>query len=229
MTKNGLQPLDKGNLSQRVYSQIRAAMMEGSYEPGERLRISGLAKELGVSITPVREAIFRLVSDRALEMKAATAIHVPELSAEELQEIQIIRVLLEGEAAASAAKRITEQEIERLVSIQADFRRAAASDPQQASYFNRQFHFGVIAAARQPMVFSVVENMWVLMGPLLRVFHKTVPKRDLTSAGHKHYDLLDALRERNPKQARAALQDDIKWGQVMVDWAEQRDAEKVSA
>ena len=79
------------------------------------------------------------------------------------------------------------------------------------------------------MVFSVVENMWVLMGPLLRVFHMTVSKRDLTSASHKHYDVLDALRDRNPKQAKSALQDDIKWGQVMVDWAAQRDAEKISA
>lgn len=87
MAQAALQPLKKRNLSETVYEEIRSALMEGRYEPGERLTITRLAKELGVSITPVREAIFRLVSDRALEMKAATAIHVPEITAAQLREI----------------------------------------------------------------------------------------------------------------------------------------------
>jgi DNA-binding GntR family transcriptional regulator len=63
-----LKTIEKENLSSRVYSEIRNALMNGQYEPGERLRISALAEQLGVSITPVREAIFRLVSEQGLEM-----------------------------------------------------------------------------------------------------------------------------------------------------------------
>ena len=75
----------------RVQSSAQSnALVEGRYEPGEKLTIAGLAKELGVSITPVRETIFRLASEKALEMKAATAIHVPELTPDQMREIQRI-------------------------------------------------------------------------------------------------------------------------------------------
>ena len=111
MSRVELKPVEKGNLSERVYTNIRSALMDGQYQPGDRLRINPLAAELGVSITPVREAIFRLVSDHVLEMKAATAVHVPELTPAQLHEIQLIRLLLEGEAAALAAQRITAKEL----------------------------------------------------------------------------------------------------------------------
>lgn len=80
-----LPKIAKGNLSEQVYETIRASLMDGRYEPGERLTIASLAEQLGVSITPVREAIFRLVTERALEMRAATSIHVRRLTADELR------------------------------------------------------------------------------------------------------------------------------------------------
>jgi DNA-binding GntR family transcriptional regulator len=214
--------INRGNLSEQVYSGIRGSLMDGQYEPGDRLRISGLAEELGVSITPVREAIFRLVSDQALEMKAATAVHVRDLNPNELEEIQRIRFLLEGEAAGIAAERITAKELSALEDIQERFSKAAATDSRKASVLNRQFHFGVVAAAKQPLIMATVENMWTLMGPLLRTFHVTMPVRDLASLDHKHYAVLEGLRNKDAKQAKDALQADIRWGHVMVDWLREK-------
>jgi DNA-binding GntR family transcriptional regulator len=228
MAGNELKPIEKGNLSERVYANIRNALMDGEYQPGDRLRINSLAEELGVSITPVREAIFRLVSDHVLEMKAATAVYVPELTPEQLREIQLIRFLLEGEAAGLAAERITPKELGRLQDIQHEFQRAAAVDPKQAALLNREFHFGLIAAARMPMILNTVENMWVMMGPLLRTFHIEMPKRDLASGKHKHFDVLDGLKKRDSGQAKRAIQDDIAWGKVMIEWVEKRAAEITS-
>ncbi|SDN03515.1 GntR family transcriptional regulator [Ensifer sp. YR511] len=224
MSVSERKPIDKGNLSERVYANIRNALMDGEFEPGDRLRISALADELGVSITPVREAIFRLVSDHVLEMKAATAIHVPELTADQLREIQLIRLLLEGEAASIAAQRITPKELDRLEDIQTRFQKAAATDPKKAALLNREFHFGLIGAARMPLIFNTVENMWVLMGPLLRTFHIEMPKRDLASGKHKHFDVLEGLKTRDAAKAKAAIQDDIRWGQVMIEWLERKNA-----
>ncbi|MFB2551932.1 GntR family transcriptional regulator [Ensifer soli] len=216
--------IDRGNLSSQVYDAIRNSLMDGRYPPGDRLRISALADELGVSITPVREAIFRLVSEHALEMTAATAIRVRDLKAAEVAEIQTIRHHLEGEAALQAAARITPPDLQALETLQEDFRLAAASDPQQAALLNRQFHFQLVAAARMPLIFATVENMWTLLGPLLRLFHMTVPARDLASERHKHYDVLAALRARDGDGARAAIQADIGWGRLMVEWMEERSA-----
>jgi DNA-binding GntR family transcriptional regulator len=216
-------PIDKGNLSERVYAIIRTALMDGQYQPGDRLRISTLAEEFGVSITPVREAIFRLVSDHALDMKAATSIYVPELTVSQLREIQLIRHLLEGEAAGMAALRVTAPELEKLQAIQDAFQKAVNVDYRQAALLNREFHFGLISAARMPVVAKTLENMWVIMGPLLSRFHAEVPKRELASSKHKHFEVLEALRDRDSEKAKGAMQADIAWGELMIEWLEQKE------
>lgn len=217
-----LKTIEKENLSSRVYAEIRSALMNGQYEPGERLRIAALAEQMGVSITPVREAIFRLVSEQGLEMKAATAVHVPIITADHLREIQLIRHHLEGAAAERAAVNITREDYGRLEDVQERFVAAAAANPKKASKLNREFHFAILDAARLPTLFNVVEVLWVSLGPLLQVFHARAPKRDLRRDRHRHEDVLIALKKRDGAGARRALQADIAWGQLMIDWLEQR-------
>jgi len=131
--------LESGNLSSRVYQTIREALINGHFEPGTRLKIGALAEELGTSITPVREAIFRLVSEQALVMSAATSVQVPYLSPDALREIRCIRMELEGLAAAQAALRITNGQIRELEAIQRRFVAAVRTDAKQASLHNREF------------------------------------------------------------------------------------------
>lgn len=206
------------NLSSRVYREIREAMINGQYEPGERIVIAALATKLGTSITPVREAIFRLVSEQALELKAATSVHVRMPSVRQLEEIQLIRILLEGAATERAAERITDRQLADLDAIQAEFIEAAGHDPKRASIHNRRFHFALMEFSELETVASIVENLWVIMGPLLKVFHQTVPGRQLGPDSHRHFDVLAALRARDPARARAAMVDDIRWGKVLIDW-----------
>jgi DNA-binding GntR family transcriptional regulator len=97
------------------------------------------------------------------------------LSAQDLDEIQRIRIHLEGEAAALAAERITKAELAKLEKIQEDFQKAAGRDARESAMQNRRFHFGLLSAARAPLIYTTVEKMWVLMGPLLRRFHQLGP------------------------------------------------------
>lgn len=211
-----MKPVSKENLSAQLYQQLRSGLMEGLYSPGERLTIAGIAEQFGTSITPVREAIFRLVSERALEMRAATSINVPHLDVAKLREIQLIRIELEGAAAARAAEVITEQEISELVSLQVSFLQAARSNPRKASLLNRDFHFALLKIAKLPVLESVVENMWVLMGPFLRLFHDRIPKRDMSDNEHRHFEIIEALKNKNSKAARKAMQQDILWGEHLI-------------
>ncbi len=224
-----LPKINKGNLSEQVYATIRASLMDGRYEPGERLTIANLAEQLGVSITPVREAIFRLVTERALEMRAATSIQVRSMTPSELREIQLIRHHLEGEAAAQAALKISRQELATLEAMQADFTRAAASDPLEASRVNRELHFKLAEAAQMPMLYATIEGMWAQMGPLIHLYHLNTPKRVLASGDHGHYDLLRALAARDPEAARRAIQADIGVGVVMVEWLEAKEAAEAAS
>jgi DNA-binding GntR family transcriptional regulator len=211
-----IKPLAKENLSEQLYKQLRTALMNGQLSPGERITIAGIADQFGTSITPVREAIFRLVSERALEMRAATAINVPRLDPQQLREIQLIRIELEGAAAARAAEIITPKEIDKLIGIHNSFLEAAREDPKQASLLNRDFHFTLLRIANLPIVESIVENMWVLMGPFLRLFHDRTPKRELTEDEHRHHEVILALSRHDPIGARCSLQEDIRWGEQLI-------------
>lgn len=215
-----LPKIKKENLSESVYYSIRSSLMDGRYAPGERLTIAGLANQLGVSITPVREAIFRLVTERALEMKAATSIHVRSLNAEELREIQTIRKHLEGEAAAQAAYRMTPRALQDLERLQERFMAAAASNPILAAQLNREFHFSVAEAAGMPLLYATIESMWAQMGPLIHLYLSKTPAREIVSSQHGHYNVLKALAAKDADAARRAIQKDIGVGSVIVEWLE---------
>lgn len=204
------------SLSAQLYESLRLALMNGQYEPGHRLTISGLAEEYGTSITPVREAIFRLVSERALEMRAATSFQVPRFDTKQLLEIQAIRIELEGRAAYEAAGRITPEELEELRDIHERFITAAATDPAQASILNRDFHFALLRMSGMPLLVGLCENMWTLIGPLLRLFHIRMPVRDIVSDEHKHHELLAALAAGDQARSRSAIQEDIVWADGLI-------------
>src|SRR5690606_41782844 len=122
----------KENLSVRLSNGRRNARVNGQYEPGERLIIGELARQMGVSITPVREAIFRLISEQGLEMQAATAVYVPYVNSEKLREIQQIRFHLEGMGAAEAARNITPKQLDNRVALQTEALSYTATDPKRA-------------------------------------------------------------------------------------------------
>ncbi|WAP66770.1 GntR family transcriptional regulator [Jiella pelagia] len=204
------------SLSEQLYQSLRLALMNGQYEPGHRLTIAGLAEEYGTSITPVREAIFRLVSERALEMRAATSVQVPHFTTDQLLEIQAIRVELEGRAAFEAAKRVTPHQLDDLRELHGRFIAAAARDPAEASLLNRDFHFAVLRLSGMPILEGVCETMWTLIGPFLLLFHQRMPVREIASDEHKHHELLDALAARDSARSRKAIQDDIVWAEDLI-------------
>src|SRR3977135_2754366 len=87
-------------LAEAAYEMVAASLMEGGYVPGDRLVARTLAAQLGVSLTPAREAVLRLVSEGALELRNPRTIVVPTLSPQQFKEIYCIRHALEPKAAA---------------------------------------------------------------------------------------------------------------------------------
>ncbi|MDH0091750.1 MULTISPECIES: GntR family transcriptional regulator [Achromobacter] len=221
-----LKPVKKENLSVRVYNEIRNALINGQYEPGERLIIGELAQEMGVSITPVREAIFRLISEQGLEMQAATAVYVPYVNSEKLREIQQIRFHLEGMGAAEAAQHITRKQLDNLIALQRDFISCTSTDPKRASYLNRKFHFAILEASNKPILRNTVESFWVITGPILKVFHVKTAGLDYSQNEHRHEAVIEALEARDSESAREAIQADLVWGgKIMIDWLVEREKE----
>ena len=103
-----IKPLATDNLSSKAYSALRGALIDGDFAPGERLVMNDIAERLGTSVTPVREACLRLVSERGLEIRSGRFLTVPELDLGRYLEIrQKMRIALEGLATEEGAPNAT--------------------------------------------------------------------------------------------------------------------------
>ena len=121
-----------------------------------------LAAQLGVSLTPAREAVLRLVSEGALELRNPRTIVVPTLSPQQFKEIYCIRHALEPTAARIAAARLTGEDVKALEQLLERMTgHYARGDYRQAFRSNREFHFRIYAAAGMPLVLSFIQAAWL--------------------------------------------------------------------
>jgi DNA-binding GntR family transcriptional regulator len=206
-----LEKLNRENLASRAYEGIKNALIKGHLQPGEKISIRKIAKEMGTSPTPVREALLQLVSSHALEMKPAHSVTVPVLTKELYLEIRSLRVVLEGMAVELATQRISKTEIKKLKDIDESMTRAKNSENyKMALEKNQAFHFELCKAAKMPLLLALIEILWVRIGPSLNlIYPPTAPEPD---DQHCHKLILDALNARDTASARKAMEQDLIYG-----------------
>src|ERR1700749_2589424 len=118
-----------------AHSQLREALLAGRFEPGASLTLRALAESFGVSITPVRDAVTRLVAQGVLQLGPRNSAIVPHLTASELKHFTVVRCALEGRAAREAANNADRKACKRLESRLATMR-ALIRDRQLDSYLD---------------------------------------------------------------------------------------------
>ena len=203
--------VEQGNLSARIYAALKDALIVGSFRPGERLLMQDLAERMGTSVTPVREACMRLVSDRGLEVRSGRFVAVPELTRSRYMELRTIRIELEGLAAELAARNVKTADLAAMEKVQTRFEAAdRAHRAGEALALNREFHFMVYRLAGMDMLTSHIESLWISMGPILNVFYTQALNNYVGAEEHRH--LLAALRAKDGRKARAAVRMDIERG-----------------
>lgn len=193
----------------RVYQEIKTALTAGRFKPGERLAIRTLAQQLGTSPTPVREALLKLVSYGALEMAPAHPITVPILTKARYLENRTIRIVNEGLAAAEAASRITSTHLEKLKTLNAEminaYRNGLYGDVLIKNY---AFHIELCRASEMPTLVNIIEILWLQIGPSLNFLYS---EKTLGSESY-HPQVLKALEDRSPQEAKLAIENDIIHG-----------------
>lgn len=205
-----VQPIVKENLSDRAYADLRQALMHGQLRPGALLRLRPISARFGISATPMREALLRLVSEKALALDARGTVMVPTLTLDQLLEIRAIRTDLEGRAAASAAVRATEEEIDALEAIHGKISQCHLSQAfEKAVDLNTEFHLRLCRMGRMPIVYDIVESLWVRCGPILsHLYDAGLPDWE----PHPHLRVISALRDGDEDSARDAIREDIERG-----------------
>lgn len=209
------QPLNRidgqPSLSERAYQQIRDAIIQGQLESGQRLVYRTLAKELGISPTPVRDAIQRLVSDGALQLDDRGVAYVPVITTEIYIETINLRLTLESMAAAAVAAMPDGREAiaDQLAEIHERVARAQSEGRAVGALFgNKQFHFVYLRAAGMPILEGLVRSLWLRCGPSLRLVYDNGFK---PLSVHPHVRLIDAIRKGDAAGARHAVEADLKY------------------
>jgi DNA-binding GntR family transcriptional regulator len=200
--------VERETLNDRVYRELRTMIMSGGFEPGAEPTLRALAQALKVSLMPVRDAIGRLVAERALEMLPNRKVIVPEITIDGFLEIRRVRILLEGEAAALACQHITKEGIDALKRYHVRIKSLGSNKPRQFFSLNQKFHFVIYEAAKSPLLLSIIESLWLQIGP---VFNH-IPHNFAAEGARGHDRIIAALEARDAKAARAALENDLMKG-----------------
>ena len=205
----GLPKLQRNTLNEAVYQQLKEALMSGRIAPGSTMTIRSLASSFGVSLMPVREALRRLVAEHVLELKPNRSVALPVITRERFREITRIRTSLEGLAAEEAAGRLARADIDRLEELNRKMERPGAGHSPDYLINNREFHFTIYRNSGMPTLLSIIESLWIQIGPLL-----TIQQRSYASAPDQvqlhHRRALKAFRRRDGAQARVAVAADIE-------------------
>ena len=197
----------RDTLQQRVYHALARNLMGGMFTPGEAVSLRTLAARLGTSAMPVREAVSRLIAERALVMLPNRSVIIPRMSRERFIELSRIRQKLEGMLAEMACANARKPDIEALARINDGLRQAISDeDPRGAMTGNMVFHFALYEFAGSEVALPLIETLWLQAGPFVALSAK-LPNIRWTLRHHGR--LLAALRACDARAARLAIEDDI--------------------
>lgn len=196
---------------ERAYEHIRQAILSHRLRPGDRLREADLAEEIGLSRTPLREALARLEADGLIVNDPARGLAVMQLDYNMVGELYFIREVLEGTAARLAAQHASEVELTIIDEICDQYRRALG-DGAALSMRNRQFHEALYRCAHNRYLVKTLNGLHDALA-LLGDSMLNDPKR----AGQtlqEHAEILEAIKARDPDAAEQATRRHIRTAQV---------------
>ncbi len=222
------------NLTQKAYRHIHGKLAGGELMPGSRLSNRGVAKEVGVSFTPVREALNRLVSEGLLEYRQGLGVFVPTLNIQEIREIYELREILESEAASRVCENPTTNMIAEMsdscvlmTDIYEQIEAAAQgtvlsdlSDAWQAA--DSAFHMALLRAAGNRRLLNTVEGLRTSLTAMLGglgqmtgiVGHRfsSEPREQIKRTLDEHRRILEALKKGDGDATRAVMIEHIRSG-----------------
>jgi DNA-binding GntR family transcriptional regulator len=196
------------SLRSHVYDSLRDALTAGRFAPGQKLSFRFIAGTLGVSITPVREAVRRLVAEGAFEMRPNRSVRVPLMTRDKVLELRDMRMALEGLATEKAAAIATRDQVARLRRIANDLVAARRrGDNELDRQKIREFHFGLYAIGQQPTLLRVIEGLWLQTGPYMNLLY---PDFIASPRGpERRLRILKALEKHDAAAARKDMEGDI--------------------
>ncbi|MGB0659539.1 MAG: GntR family transcriptional regulator [Mangrovicoccus sp.] len=203
-----------GSAHDRVYRSLRTSILTGQLEPGQALTLRGIGAEHGVSMTPAREAVRRLVAEGALTLSGSGRVSTPALSNERIEELAALRAMLEPELASRALPKAHIALIERLEAINTSI--ADIVERRDAEGYiraNLEFHRTLYLRAQAPAMLALLETVWLQLGPTMRVLYSRLNR---TGVPKGHVLIIEALKAGDEPGLRLAVRTDVTTGLRML-------------
>jgi len=199
-----IDPDSEESVERQVYGLIKEALMAGLLAPGSAITGRSIANGLGISPTPVRDALKRLEADGVIEGRNKSAYFVNELTREKYIDILNVRSEIECYAAGLAAKAATPDDISYLEQVNAKY--VVAKSMTESIRLNYFFHFGIYKLAKSAVLLDVISNLWVRIGPSMHLYMQSYKVSDVVN---NHSRIVTALKKHDSVAAAAALRKDL--------------------
>ena len=210
----------RNSLSQDLVTVLRAMIVEGRLPPDERINEVRLSGQLGVSRTPLREALSRLAAEGALTNTPRIGYRVRPLTLDEFEQLYDIRPLLDPEALRLAGLPSASR-LASLNELSAAF--AAARDPETAIAQDDKWHLELLADCPNRVLVELIEHIMLRTRRYELALMREAP--NITRSSEDHARILSALRDRDLETACAALRANMQVGRAPISaWLMARDA-----
>jgi DNA-binding GntR family transcriptional regulator len=203
---NELENLQRKPLKEEIFDVLHEKIIAGKVQPGEWLRQEDIATQLGVSMTPVREALDLLVSVGLAERVPYRGVRVPQLTGEEISESYAMRLLLETAGARAAAFKRQQVQVDELKRILSQMKGLVSlSDMSMLRQLSREFHQSIVAIGGNAMLNKLYEMVmnafpdWMLYEYMFR--HTDLLEKSLTDEYQEHMALVEAIEASDPDLA----------------------------
>lgn len=205
----------QSSLGELAYERLKEIIVTGSFPPNAKLTVRSVAAALGVSTTPARDAINRLLAEGVLFNEGPKTVVIPSLSIEALDEITATRLALEGLAAERSVLTVAPGDIAALEVIQSVINGGLdTAEYRKVLRANREFHFRIYRMSGWARLVEMIETLWLRVGPS---FNELYPDFAINRLGvSNHQAAMEGLQTKNAIMVRSAIEKDIRDGYVRL-------------
>ena len=214
MSQDDSMMLQRDTLPMQVLNKLMDWIMDGKLKMGEKLNTEELARQLGVSRMPIREALKSLEKMGLAESIPYVGVKLVSLEQEDVLQIYLMRQLLEPLAAGEACKKITEEQIHELEEIHKEYVPIVEADEIDAKKLylqNRKFHFAIYSISEMDRVCAMIESLWDTLSFFKLIYGRDVIKNTNGAKNMiaEHQGYIDALKDRDAERLKKSLYDTL--------------------
>jgi DNA-binding GntR family transcriptional regulator len=203
----GIEKITTVTLRQKVYDQLRTKILGAELLPGEVISLRGLAEQFGVSLLPVREAVWQLESENILVVESNRKIQVNHLTRSQFREVLNLRLLLESEAVEKACLLRPEKAVARVEKILNSMKKTVGINHRAYIKKNDEFHKTIYSYAGSPLLMELIQRLLARVNPY--IYLHAIENRDLSSAIGCHAEMFEGFSSGDGELTTRALHKDL--------------------